>query len=85
MITDKSDTFAWQSCGINCCSAEPTESELDLRKTNMTNRNKSIKLKIFPQTNVISQTNCLLIMQTVCMEEKHTLESPLKILLFWKF
>ena len=39
----------------------------------MINRNKSIKLEIFPQTNVISQTKCILIMQSVCMEEKHTL------------
>ena len=22
MITDKSDTFTWQSRGINCCSAD---------------------------------------------------------------
>ena len=73
MVTDKSDTFTGQSRGINCCSAEPTKSELDLRKTNMRNRNKSIKLEIFPQTNVISQTKCPLIMQTVCMEEKHKL------------
>ena len=79
MITGKSDTFTLQSRGINCYSAEPTESELDQRKTNMKNRNKSRKLEIFPRTNVISQTKCLLITQTVCMEEKHTLESPLKI------